>query len=73
MNAENRQLLTDLDREKAETLGVPVSDVYDTLQARSPRTHCRFCSGTIQAPYRAAGPSTSSARRRYPKPCLQHC
>jgi multidrug efflux pump len=32
VNAENRQLLTDLDREKAETLGVPISDVYDTLQ-----------------------------------------
>jgi multidrug efflux pump len=32
VSAENRQLLTDLDREKAETLGVPVSDVYDTLQ-----------------------------------------
>ena len=32
MSAENRQLLTELDREKAETLGVPVSDVYDTLQ-----------------------------------------
>lgn len=32
VNAENRQLLTTLDREKAETLGVPVSDVYDTLQ-----------------------------------------
>jgi multidrug efflux pump len=32
VSAENRQLLADLDREKAETLGVPVSDVYDTLQ-----------------------------------------
>jgi multidrug efflux pump len=32
VSAENRQLLTDLDRDKAETLGVPVSDVYDTLQ-----------------------------------------
>ena len=32
VSAENRQLLTDLDREKAETLKVPVSDVYDTLQ-----------------------------------------
>jgi len=32
VSAENRQLLTDLDRAKAETLGVPVSDVYDTLQ-----------------------------------------
>jgi len=32
ISAENRQLLTDLDRTKAENLGVPVSDVYDTLQ-----------------------------------------
>jgi multidrug efflux pump len=32
VSAENRQLLTHLDREKAETMGVPVSDVYDTLQ-----------------------------------------
>ena len=32
INAENRQLLTTLDRDKAETLGVPVSDVYDSLQ-----------------------------------------
>ena len=32
VSAENRQLLTDLDRDKAETMGVPVSDVYDTLQ-----------------------------------------
>jgi multidrug efflux pump len=32
ISAENRQLLTDLDREKAETLGVPIPDVYDTLQ-----------------------------------------
>ncbi len=32
VNAENRQLSADLDREKAELLGVPVSDVYDTLQ-----------------------------------------
>ena len=32
VSAENRQLKTTLDREKAETLGVPVSDVYDTLQ-----------------------------------------
>jgi multidrug efflux pump len=32
VNAENRQLLTTLDRDKTETLGVPVSDVYDTLQ-----------------------------------------
>ncbi len=32
VSAENRQLSADLDREKAELLGVPVSDVYDTLQ-----------------------------------------
>jgi multidrug efflux pump len=32
ISAENRQLLTDLDRDKAATMGVPVSDVYDTLQ-----------------------------------------
>ena len=32
VNAENRQLLTELDRDKAETMGVPVADVYDTLQ-----------------------------------------
>jgi len=32
INADNRQLLTTLDRDKTETLGVPVSDVYDTLQ-----------------------------------------
>jgi multidrug efflux pump len=32
VSAANRQLLADLDREKTETLGVPVSDVYDTLQ-----------------------------------------
>jgi multidrug efflux pump len=32
VSAENRQLLTDLDREKTMTLGVPISDVYDTLQ-----------------------------------------
>lgn len=32
VNANNRQVLATLDREKAETLGVPVSDVYDTLQ-----------------------------------------
>ena len=32
ISAENRQLRAVLDREKAETLGVPVSDVYDTLQ-----------------------------------------
>ena len=32
VSAENRQLLTELDRDKAETMGVPVADVYDTLQ-----------------------------------------
>jgi multidrug efflux pump len=32
VSAENRQLLVDLDREKTETLGVAVSDVYATLQ-----------------------------------------
>jgi multidrug efflux pump len=32
INAENRQLLATLDRDKAETLGVPISDVYDSLQ-----------------------------------------
>ncbi|MEE9147412.1 MAG: multidrug efflux RND transporter permease subunit [Candidatus Tectomicrobia bacterium] len=32
VNADNRQLRADLDREKAEILGVPVSNVYDTLQ-----------------------------------------
>jgi multidrug efflux pump len=32
VSADNRQLRADLDREKTELLGVPVSDVYDTLQ-----------------------------------------
>ncbi|HFD80945.1 MAG TPA: multidrug efflux RND transporter permease subunit [Gammaproteobacteria bacterium] len=32
IDTENRQLLLELDRDKAETLGVPVSSVYDTLQ-----------------------------------------
>ena len=32
ISAENRQLLTVLNREKAETMGVPVSNAYDTLQ-----------------------------------------
>ena len=32
ISAANRQLLVDMDREKAETLGVPVQDVYNTLQ-----------------------------------------
>jgi multidrug efflux pump len=32
VSAANRQLLVDVDREKAETLGVPVQDVYNTLQ-----------------------------------------
>jgi multidrug efflux pump len=31
-NASARQLLADVDREKAETLGVPVADVYTTMQ-----------------------------------------
>ncbi|UVJ45391.1 multidrug efflux RND transporter permease subunit [Pseudomonas sp. LS1212] len=31
-NAYSRQLLVDVDREKAETLGVPVEDVYSTMQ-----------------------------------------
>ena len=31
-NAFSRQLLADVDREKAETLGVPVEDVYSTMQ-----------------------------------------
>jgi multidrug efflux pump len=31
-NAFSRQLLVDVDREKAETLGVPVEDVYSTMQ-----------------------------------------
>ena len=31
-NAFSRQLLADIDREKAETLGVPVEDVYSTMQ-----------------------------------------
>ena len=32
INAASRQLRADLDRSKAETLGVPVQDVYDALQ-----------------------------------------
>jgi len=32
VSASNRQLLADVDREKAEVLGVPVQDVYNTLQ-----------------------------------------
>jgi multidrug efflux pump len=32
LNAASRQLLADVDRAKAETLGVPVQDVYDALQ-----------------------------------------
>jgi len=32
MNAYSQQLRVDVDREKAETLGVPVQDVYETLQ-----------------------------------------
>ena len=31
-NAASQQLLVDVDREKAETLGVPVEDVYSTMQ-----------------------------------------
>lgn len=31
-NVFSRQLLVDVDREKAETLGVPVEDVYSTMQ-----------------------------------------
>ncbi|MGH8565234.1 MAG: efflux RND transporter permease subunit [Gammaproteobacteria bacterium] len=31
-NASSRQLFADVDREKAETLGVPVQEVYDALQ-----------------------------------------
>jgi multidrug efflux pump len=32
LSTSSRQLLVDLDREKAEVLGVPVEDVYDALQ-----------------------------------------
>lgn len=32
INANSMQLLVQLDREKAETLGVPIQNVYDTLQ-----------------------------------------
>ena len=32
ISTTSRQLLVDLDREKAEVLGVPVADVYDALQ-----------------------------------------
>jgi multidrug efflux pump len=31
-NANSQQLMVDVDRDKAETLGVPVEDVYNTLQ-----------------------------------------
>ncbi len=31
-NAASRQLRVEVDRQKAETLGVPVQDIYDTLQ-----------------------------------------
>jgi multidrug efflux pump len=31
-NASSQQLMVDVDRDKAETLGVPVQDVYSTLQ-----------------------------------------
>jgi multidrug efflux pump len=33
-NASARQLLADVDREKAETLGVPVQDVYTSMQTQ---------------------------------------
>jgi multidrug efflux pump len=32
INSRGRQMLVDVDREKAESLGVPVQDVYSTLQ-----------------------------------------
>ncbi|MFZ5558018.1 MAG: efflux RND transporter permease subunit [Pseudomonadota bacterium] len=32
LNASSRQLFADVDRAKAETLGVPVQDIYDALQ-----------------------------------------
>lgn len=32
INTNSRQLMVEVDREKAETLGVPVQDVYSTLQ-----------------------------------------
>jgi multidrug efflux pump len=32
INSRGRQLMVDVDREKAESLGVPVQDVYSTLQ-----------------------------------------
>ncbi|MCW8929939.1 MAG: multidrug efflux RND transporter permease subunit [Gammaproteobacteria bacterium] len=32
INAQSRQLMTYVDRAKAETLGVPIQDIYDTLQ-----------------------------------------
>jgi multidrug efflux pump len=32
ISATNRQLLADVDREKAEVLGIPVQDVFNTLQ-----------------------------------------
>jgi len=31
-SASNRQLMVDVDRDKAETLGVPVQDIYNSLQ-----------------------------------------
>ncbi|MEX3977334.1 efflux RND transporter permease subunit, partial [Paraburkholderia caribensis] len=31
-NANSQQLLVDVDRDKAETLGVPVQDVYSAMQ-----------------------------------------
>jgi len=32
INASSQQLLTDVDRDKAESLGIPVQDIYNTLQ-----------------------------------------
>jgi multidrug efflux pump len=32
ISAANQQLLAEVDRDKAETLGVPVQDIYDTMQ-----------------------------------------
>ncbi|MCQ2352943.1 MAG: efflux RND transporter permease subunit [Victivallaceae bacterium] len=33
-NADNPQLFLDIDREKAETLGVPISNIYTSLQSK---------------------------------------
>ena len=32
ISATNQQLFADVDRDKAETLGIPVQDIYNTLQ-----------------------------------------